>query len=96
VHGGGTLVTLLIIGIYAEVLGFLVAAVLAKWNFSLSFRPSLPAFLAFTLILAAATATALVNEPKVANLAYWACPAMFIVLGFTMADLRRSVFSRST
>ena len=93
-HQDGGLVTLLVIAICAEVLGFLVAVTQVKWRFALSVRRSLPALGIGAAIMGAAATTTFSNAPMVVSAAYWASPVLLAVLCVAVPDLRRFIFAK--
>ncbi len=96
VNGAGDagLVTLLFIGIAAEILGFLVSAIQVKWRYGFSYRRSAAAIGVSGLVMITAAMTVLSNDPAVARAAYWVSPALFAGLCAVVPDLRRLVFDK--
>lgn len=93
-HNGGGLVTLLVIAIGAEALGFVVAVMLVRWRFALSVRRNLPVLGIGTAIMVAATSTAFASSTTSVFGAYWASPVLLALLYFAVPDLRRFIFVR--
>ena len=93
-HNNGGLVTLLVIAICTEVLGFLVAVTQVKWRFTMTVRRSLPALGIGAAIVGAAAATTYTSAPMIARAAYWACPLLLALLCVAVPDLRRFIFAK--